>query len=580
MTTEFFGKRLSGPFTIPSGIVTTAVPIMQYFLERVPQVGVVTTKSIGPVPRAGNREPVYSQYAPGCFVNAIGLTNPGPEASREALGRLAVPDDRFLLVSVFGGSVDEFVAVARALAPVADGLELNLSCPHAHGYGMAMGQDPALVAEIVAAVKAAVAVPVIPKLTPNTDDIGAIARAAAEAGADGFCAINTVGPGYTSAHGHPVLSNGAGGLSGKGVLPIALKCIREIRAVSALPIIGCGGFSSADDVRASREVGASVVGIGSALTGLTTDEIAAYFRRLETDLAGRGNAAERAVRYDVDMGFAPVVLVENQRVCDDIALLTFDRKVSVRAGEFVFLWVPGLGEKPFSVLNDDPFTLVSIDVGHFTHALLSLPEGTEAYVRGPHGVPVAPPAGARIMAVAGGTGLAAVYQIARDFGNAELFAGARSADRLYYLEACRRVAEVHVATDDGSAGFHGRVTELLDERLAAMAPETRDTLVFYNCGPEPMVHAAEAVQRKYCSGERIHNAIDYLTKCGVGICGACAAPDGRRLCVDGPFLDAGIAGTGARSDKRGRGAYADGWVGGDREERSHGSPGRHRHAEP
>ena len=62
------------------------------------------------------------------------------------------------------------------------------------------------------------------------------------------------------------------------------------------------------------------------------------------------------------------------------------------------------------------------------------------------------------------------------------------------------------------------------------------SLVFYNCGPEPMVHAAEAVQREYCAGTQIFSAIDYLTKCGVGLCGACAAPDGRRLCVDGPFL--------------------------------------------
>jgi dihydroorotate dehydrogenase (NAD+) catalytic subunit len=541
LTTEFFGKRLSGPFTIPSGIVTTAGPIMQYFMDRVPQVGVITTKSIGPEPRAGNREPVYSQYAPGCFVNAIGLTNPGPKVSREILGSLAVPADRFLLASIFGGSVEEFVAVARALAPVSDGLELNLSCPHASGYGMAMGQDPALVAEIVAAVKAAVDIPVIPKLTPNTPDIGAIASAAAAAGADGFCAINTVGPGYTSAHGHPVLSNGAGGMSGKGVLPIALKCIREIRAVSDLPIIGCGGLSSAADVRASRELGADIVGVGSALTGMTTDDIADYFNRLEADLAGSGDSAERAVRYDTAMDFAPVILLENRRVCEDIALLTFDRKVNVQAGEFVFLWIPGLGEKPFSVLDDDPFTLVSIDVGQFTHALLSLPAGTEAYVRGPHGVPVDPPEDARIMAVAGGTGLAAVYQIARDFGNAEIFTGARSAARLYYLDECRDVAAVHVATDDGSAGFHGLVTELLRERLAAMSAAEHAALVFYNCGPAPMVHAAEAVQREFCAPERIFNAIDYLTKCGVGICGACAAPDGRRLCVDGPFLDAAAA---------------------------------------
>jgi dihydroorotate dehydrogenase subfamily 1 len=538
LSTELFGKTLSGPFTIPSGIVTTAVPIIQYIFDHMPEVGVVTTKSIGPEPRDGYREPVLSQYAPGCFVNAIGLTNPGPQRSAELMAQLRVPEDRFLLTSIFGGSIDEFVEVAKILAPVSDGLELNLSCPHAKGYGIAMGQDPDMVREIVAAVKAVVNIPVIPKLTPNTPDITVIARAAEAGGADGFCAINTVGPGYTSAHGHPVLSNGAGGMSGKGILPIGLKCVKEVAEVSDLPIIGCGGVSSADDVRAFFDAGAEIVGVGSALTGLTTDEIGAYFKTLAADMDRDQNRAESHIRYDVDMNFAPVILVKNEKVCDDITILTFDRKLNIQAGEFIFLWVPGVGEKPFSALTDDPFSLVVIDVGHFTHAVLDLAEGTECYVRGPHGIPVDPPEGAKVMAVAGGTGLAAVYQVARDFGNAEVFTGARTAERLYFLEECQQIAEVHVATDDGSAGYHGVVTELLRQRLKEMSAEERDTLVFYNCGPSPMVHAAIAVQREFCRDDQIFNAIDYLTKCGVGICGACAAPDGRRLCVDGPFLSA------------------------------------------
>lgn len=538
MKTEFLGKTLSGPFTIPSGIVTTAPSIIQYVFDHMPEVGVVTTKSIGLAPRAGYREPVLSQYAPGCFVNAVGLTNPGAEHSVKLLAELQVPEDRFLLTSIFGGSVEEFVEVAKLLAPVSDGLELNLSCPHAKGYGMAMGQDPDLVREIIAAVKAVVDIPVVAKLTPNTSDIAAIARAAAEGGADGLCAINTLGPGYTAAHGHPVLSNGMGGMSGKAVLPIALKCLREVAAAVDLPLIGCGGASSAGDVRAFLDAGASVVGIGSALVGLTTDEIGDYFQALQRDLEHGSERAESHIRYDIDMGFRPVTLVENRRVCEDITLLTFDRKVNIQAGEFVFLWVPGVGEKPFSALTDDPFSLVVIDVGQFTHSLMDLPVGTEAYVRGPHGIPVEPPEDARIMAVAGGTGLAAVYQVARDFGNAEVFAGARTAERLYFLDECREIAEVHVATDDGSAGFQGRVTDLLRERLAGMSDDERASLVFYNCGPEPMVHAAIAVQREYCDDSRIFSAIDYLTKCGVGICGACATPSGRRLCVDGPFIAA------------------------------------------
>lgn len=538
MTTPFLGKNVTGPFTIPSGIVATAVPIIEYLFRHVPQIGVMTTKSIGLEPRAGNREPIYSQYAPGCFVNAVGLTNPGARRSAELLAALEVPDDRFLLTSIFGGSVEEFVEVAKVLAPVSDGLELNLSCPHAKGYGMEMGRDPELVREITAAVKAAVNVPVVPKLTPNADNIGEIAEAAVAGGADALCAINTVGPGYFSAAGEPVLSNELGGLSGKGILPIGLKCVREIAGRVDVPIIGCGGISSAADVDAYRSAGASIFGVGSALTGMTSQEIAEYFNTLQADLADDANDAEARIQYQLDMGFRPYRLVTNTRVTDDICILTFDRPLDIKAGEFVFLWIPGLGEKPFSALTDDPFSLVVIDLGQFTHALMDLAPGTTAYVRGPHGQPAEPPPGARIVAVAGGTGLAAVYQLARDHGNADIFMGARTAERLYFADECAAAATLHLATDDGSRGFHGLVTELLASHLETLSAEALAATVFYNCGPEPMVHAAVAVERRFCPDERIFSAIDYLTKCGVGICGACAAPDGRRLCVDGPFLSA------------------------------------------
>ncbi len=535
--TEFFGKKVSGPFTVPSGIVTTAVPIIEYFFSRVPEVGVITTKSIGLEPRLGYREPVLSQYAPGCFVNAVGLTNPGAEASARLYADLEVPDDKFFLISIFGDSVEQFVQIAEMLAPFGDGLELNLSCPHAKGYGMAMGQDPEIVEAITRGVKNVCDVPVVPKLTPNVDDIGAIAQAAVAGGADGLCAINTVGPGYFSAHGHAVLSNGEGGMSGKGVLPIALKCIRKVREVTDVPIIGCGGVSSAADVGEIRAAGADIVGVGSALIGMTSTEIEDYFQTLSSELnASCDGRAENLVRYDVDMGFEPYTLVANERVCDDITILKFDKPLHIQAGEFVFLWVPGVGEKPFSALTDDPFSLVIINVGEFTDAMMDLEPGTVAYVRGPHGIAADPGEGKKLVAVAGGTGLAAVYQLARDVGDAEVFLGARTSERLYFKDECAAIANLHVATDDGSEGFHGLVTELLENYLQSLSPEALKQLAFYNCGPAPMVHAATAVQRKYCGDEQIFNAIDYLTKCGVGICGACAAPDGRRLCVDGPFL--------------------------------------------
>jgi|TARA_B110000503_G_scaffold40907_1_gene67320 dihydroorotate dehydrogenase subfamily 1 len=538
VNTKFFGKTITSPLTIPSGIVTTATSIIQHFFDTIPEIGVLTTKSVGLEPRPGYREPVLSQFAPGCFVNAIGLTNPGAKQLAKMLSQLVIPKDRFLLTSIFGGSIEEFVEVAKILAPVSDGLELNLSCPHAKGYGMAMGQDPEMVKAIVAAVKSAVDIPVIPKLTANTNNIAEIAKAAVAGGADGICAINTTGPGYTSSYGHPVLSNGYGGISGKGILPTGLKCVRDIAKAVDCPIIACGGASSAFDVMAYTDAGADVVGIGSALIGLTTDEIREYFETLRSDIRNEKNVAESLIKYDIDMDFRPVMLVDNQRIADDVCILTFDRKVNIQAGEFIFLWIPGVGEKPFSALTDDPFSLVVIDVGVFTHALMTMEPGAEAYVRGPHGMPVAPPENAKIITVSGGTGLAGVYQIARDFGDAEIFIGARSNDRLYFLEECKRIANTHIATDDGSAGYQGFVTELLKNWLKKMTRVELDNLVFYNCGPEPMVHAAMAVEREFCGDTQIFNAIDYLTKCGVGICGACAAPDGRRGCVDGPFLSA------------------------------------------
>ena len=167
MKSEFLGKKISGPFTVPSGIVTCSTNIIRRFFELVPEVGVLTTKSIGPEPRKGYREPILTQYEPGCFTNAVGLTNPGAKRSTELLAELAIPKDRFLLISIFGASIQEYVDVAKQLAPHGDGLELNLSCPHAKGLGMAMGQDPVLVEEIVSSVKAAVDVPVVAKLTPN-----------------------------------------------------------------------------------------------------------------------------------------------------------------------------------------------------------------------------------------------------------------------------------------------------------------------------------------------------------------------------------------------------------------------------
>ena len=152
------------------------------------------------------------------------------------------------------------------------------------------------------------------KLTPNVDDLAVIGRAALEGGASALCAINTAGPGYTESHGHPVLSNGMGGMSGKGVLPITLKALKALRALTDAPLIGCGGLSSAADCRDAMHCGATILGIGSGLTGMNTGEMQRYFADLACDLDEGSDAAGQQVRFDVDMGFKPYRVVANDIV--------------------------------------------------------------------------------------------------------------------------------------------------------------------------------------------------------------------------------------------------------------------------
>ena len=189
-----FGNKEIYPFTIPSGIITTEVSTIEKYAREIPELGIITTKTIGPEPRPGNIEPILHQYEPGSFVNAVGLKNPGCKAFAEKLENISFPEDKYLLISIMGACIEDFCHVIKTLNKYADGFELNLSCPHAKGYGQQIGEDPKLVYEIVKAVTNVTSKEVFAKLSPNVDDIALIAEAAMKGGAYGITAINTVGP--------------------------------------------------------------------------------------------------------------------------------------------------------------------------------------------------------------------------------------------------------------------------------------------------------------------------------------------------------------------------------------------------
>ncbi len=256
------GLQLSNPLVLASGIHGSSFVRVLDALEA--GAGAAVTKSIGPRPREGYAEPTLVEAEAG-VVNAAGLPNPGAEKFSQELAQI---EGRRLpvIVSVFGGDEGEFSGVVRTL----DGndfaaYELNLSCPHVSGVGTEIGHFPEEVGRVVKAVKMRTARPVFAKLSPNTERLIEVARAAVDAGADGLTATNTVKAFPVNVEtGRPALSNGFGGLSGGAIRPIALRCVYELSGVFDVPIMGCGGVGSWEHAVQFFLAGADAVQLGTA----------------------------------------------------------------------------------------------------------------------------------------------------------------------------------------------------------------------------------------------------------------------------------------------------------------------------
>ena len=545
------GNKKVMPFTIPSGIVTTEVSCLERIAREIPELGILTTKSIGPEPRAGNREPIFAQYSPGCFVNAVGLTNPGAEGFAKKLSLVNLPEDKFLLASIFGKDLDEFVYVAKTLENCVDGFELNLSCPHARGYGMQLGQDSEIVHDITKAIVGKTSKPVFAKLTPNVNNIGEIALAAMNAGAYGLVAINTVGPGYYSINGFPILTNKVGGLSGGGISPIGVKCVKDItKKLGNIPIIGMGGISTAKDVEAYADAGALFFGVGSALVGMSEREIKNYFHNLVEDL---GSTDERnraqALLKKVNMEYKKAMITgkieasgdfmkamvtrEINENCD-FKIIRTNKHICAEPGQFVFAWIPGVGEKPFSVMDDSPLTLGILERGEFTRKINSLKKRDFFYFRGPYGQSLKVPDLSSVVLVGGGCGIAGLYFLAKKFSKkARVISllAAKDKEHIPFIKEFEKYSEVRITTENGSLGRKGLVTNLFEN--SSLKQES----YFFNCGPKAMVEAVLPLELKVSAPEIIYSSIDYITRCGVGICGSCADEKGKRTCVEGPFMN-------------------------------------------
>jgi dihydroorotate dehydrogenase (NAD+) catalytic subunit len=266
---DLCGRVLRNPIILAAGILGLRGETLKKVVSF--GVGAVTTKSIGRTENLGYRTPNLIEPCPGVVLNAMGLPNPGYTHFKKELS-VAKEGGVPVIVSIYGSNAKEFRIVSKAMEKAgADMVELNISCPHPKNPGKLIGQDAAATFAVVKAVKEAIHLPVIAKLTPNVTDIKEIASAAIEAGCDAISAINTVKALYIDIDRKaPVLSNKVGGMSGWSVKPIAVRCVAEVAMLvrkleKNIPIIGIGGVYTGRDVIEMMMAGATCVGVGTAV---------------------------------------------------------------------------------------------------------------------------------------------------------------------------------------------------------------------------------------------------------------------------------------------------------------------------
>ena len=522
-----------------SGVGSTKDELIKLFDEKIPSVDIITTKSFQTVPNPGNREPIVCSPSPGDFGNSVGLRNPGMEKALPGIKALREAGLRAILnVSLSASNPEDFITLVKAFDPYADMLELNFSCPHAAaGFGASIGSDKDIAASYVEAIVKAYPerkALLIVKLTPNVPDIAEIAKAVIEKGADGIATINTVGPKlYIEPHsGAPILNNklgGKGGASGEWVRDEALLCVRKIReAIGDYPIIlGMGGVTRPADAKAMIEAGADSVGIGSALARVNPQRWEEYFHSMKS-----GDDVSSLLADDLPLHYTPHEII-SMEMHKDVMVMTLSGNMDAKAGEFVFLWIPGKGEKPFSVAVNDPLTFLIKKRGEFTSALFELKNGDTVYTRGLSGSPMVYKKTERALLIGGGTGAAVLPLIGdmlrKDGTLMDIRVGVVENDngKEPLEDVLSSYGKTTFVADDGKPG---RVLDTIKPEDVA-----GDTSC-YIVGPGKMMHkAAELLESLGVSDDSIYLSMEKNTMCGIGMCGECVC-GGHLPCKEGTFF--------------------------------------------
>ncbi len=299
LTTTLAGVRFPNPIFTASGCAAAGRELSAFF--DVSELGAIVTKSVMREPRLGRPTPRMAE-TPSGMLNSIGLQGPGITAFLENDLPWLVENGARAVVSIAGGSVDEYGELARRLrhAPGIAMVEVNISCPNVANRGQVFACSRAAASDVIAAVRRELSdnarVPVFAKLSPDVTDIVEIAHSVVDAGADGLSLINTLLGMAIDPHTlRPALAGITGGLSGPAIRPVALRCIYQVHAaLPSVPLLGMGGVRNGADALAFLAAGASAVSVGTAVFG----DPGAPMRilgELEAELGSRGLPSVRDV---------------------------------------------------------------------------------------------------------------------------------------------------------------------------------------------------------------------------------------------------------------------------------------------
>ncbi len=264
LSVELYGVKLDNPVIPASGTFGFGKEMAEIYDINI--LGSISFKGTTRDARFGNPTPRIAE-CPSGLINSVGLQNPGVDAViAHELPELRKIFRKPIIANISGFSIEEYVECCQKLdkeEQVAI-LEVNISCPNVHNGGMAFGTSPESAAAVTKAVKAVTTKPVFIKLSPNVTDIVAIAKACEEAGADGITLINTMlGMRIDIARRKPVIANKMGGFSGAAIFPIAVRMVYQVAHAVKIPVIGCGGVATAEDVVEMMMAGATGVQVGA-----------------------------------------------------------------------------------------------------------------------------------------------------------------------------------------------------------------------------------------------------------------------------------------------------------------------------